>query len=193
MVTQTASGRLAKRPAIIVPSLGRGGGERVALDLARGLRSEGMSPLLVVLGGGDWLSQARSGLDVRSGLWDSGRDHRVVGRLSTLLEAEGVTTAIVFGRDACGFWGRIACSRVGVPIVQSLHMGSFGLLTHPKRVASHWANRVLDAGTTAFVCVSADQARFVTSIGLPSHRVLVIPNGVETPAAGPANDDRSQA
>jgi glycosyltransferase involved in cell wall biosynthesis len=137
-----------------------------------------MSPLLIVLGGGSWLSKACSGVDVLSGLWDSGWDYRVVGRLSALLTTEGVTAAIVLGRDACGFWARIACARAGVPVVQSLHMGRFGLSTHPKRVAWHCANTALDAWTSAFVCVSEDQARFMKSAGLSRRKVIVIPNGV---------------
>ncbi len=101
-------------------------------------------------------------------------DLRVLPRLVAKLKGR-VDALVTVGAGDKMFWGRLAARLAGTPVVLSaLH--STGWPDGLGRL-----NRLLTPWTDGFIAVAAAHGRFlIEQEGLPSQKVFVIPNGVDT-------------
>jgi glycosyltransferase involved in cell wall biosynthesis len=153
---------------IQVDDFDRGGMENMILLLAEGLRGRGMDMSLLVLGRlGPAAEHARNaGLRVLT-LPESRRDdaYRVLlrERRIQLVNAHYST------------YGAALVAEIGIPFVQVVHNAYVWL---DDRALVQY--RQADPHTTAYLCVSAQVARYSDcAMGLSASRMIVVPNGID--------------
>ena len=102
-------------------------------------------------------------------------DVPVLSRLVQLLRQRRIDAVVTVGAGDRMFWGRLAASRAGVPVViAALHSTGW-----PDRIGR--LNRMLTPLTDAFVGVADAHGRFlIEHERFPAERVFVVPNGVDT-------------
>ncbi len=157
----------ARHVAFQVDDFTQGGLENVVLDLARGLRERGLRVSLLVLGRtGPAVEQARAeGLEVAS--LPPGR--REAAYRAWLRENR---VDLVYAHYST--YGARVAAEVGLPFVQVVHNTYVWL---DERTID--AYREADAFTTAYLCVSAEVARYCDRrMGLDVTKMIVVPNGV---------------
>lgn len=170
-------------------SLETGGLERVALDLARGARALGVTPLLASLErGGDLAEQAKAlGMEVLFLGKRPGIDLGVAGRLRRELLARRVDILHAHNQ-APAFYGGLAARLSGIPAVCTRHGASFG-----KSYSHQWLSRLGARLCRYTVCVGQDARQVALSRDrTPESRLRLIYNGVDTDAYRPDERARQQ-
>ncbi len=170
----------ASRVVMQVDAFGRGGLERVVLDLGEHLRARGTDVTLLVLG------LAVEGVPAAQALgWkvqcepdaktDAARYEAVMAALRPdLVHAHYSWTG--------GDW----CRRRGVPFLQTIHNCYTWLPP-----AAREAVREADAHTTAYACVSEQAARYAAlRLGCDVNRMVLMPNGARPARGGATSRDR---
>ena len=161
------------------------------LNLLRRIDRSRFSPELCCLKElGELGEQLQRDIPVHERLLRNKFDIRVLWRLTRLLRNREIDAVITVGAGDKMFWGRLAAKRAGVPVVISaLHSTGW-----PDCIT--WLNRRLTPLTDAFIAVAEKHAKYlVEHENLPSGRVVVIPNGVDTDRfqlARPTADVRQQ-
>ena len=164
------------RVMFVITCMPVGGAETLLVNLVRRLDRDRFAPELCCLKYFGPLGDVLAGeIPAFTGLLSQKYDVTVLGRLTRLLKQRSIDAVITVGTGGDKmFWGRLAAWRAGVPVIASaLH--STGL---PDRV--EWLNRQLQPITDAFIAVAQPHARYLAEHeGCPSHKVRVIPNGVD--------------
>jgi len=165
-----------------------GGVERLAGTLAVRLRADGFACSVCALGRdgrlGDELRCA--GVPVYALGRRPGLDFRVVRRLSALLRRQRVdvlhthhTGALVYGLPAA------LAAGIGA-VVHTEH--SHDVLDGNRRL--RLIERLLTRFTSATTCVTEEVSQYLsTQVGIPTRRLTVLPNGVDTDAFAPGAPD----
>jgi glycosyltransferase involved in cell wall biosynthesis len=163
------------RVMFVLTSMPIGGSESLLVELARRLDRERFSPELCCLKRLDPLGEVLAQeIPAFTGLLRHKYDLAVLPRLTRLLEQRRIDAVVTIGPGDKMFWGRLAASLAGVPVICSaLH--STGL---PNPV--EWLNRRLAPITDAFIAVAKSHGRYLARYeGCPAAKVRVIPNGVD--------------
>ena len=169
----------ARRPLrvmFIITSMHVGGAETLLLNLLRRIDRSRFSPELCCLKElGELGEQLQRDIPVHERLLRNKFDIRVLWRLTNLLSTREIDAVITVGAGDKMFWGRLAAKRAGVPVVIcALHSTGW-----PDCIT--WLNRRLTPLTDAFIAVAEKHAKYlVEHENLPSGRVVVISNGVDT-------------
>jgi glycosyltransferase involved in cell wall biosynthesis len=172
------------RTMFLVTSMPVGGAETLLVDLVRRLDRKQFAPEVVCLKERGPLGEMLAAeVPVHSDLLTSKYDLRIWPRLTRLFRQRKADAVVTVGAGDKMFWGRLAAWRVGVPVVVSaLHSTGW-----PDGVGR--LNRMLTPITDAFVAVADAHGTFMTSgEGFPEHKVVVIPNGVDTNRFAPVPD-----
>jgi glycosyltransferase involved in cell wall biosynthesis len=161
-----------------------GGAEMLTANVIRRLDRRRFAPELCCLKERGSLGDTLAGeIPVHFGLLRHKFDLRIWPRLTSLLRERQIDAVITVGAGDKMFWGRLAARRVGVPVVLSaLHSTGW-----PDSVGR--MNRLLTPFTDAFIAVAESHGRFLAgSLRVPTDRVAVIPNGVDTDRFAPIHD-----
>jgi glycosyltransferase involved in cell wall biosynthesis len=164
------------RVAFLSTSLPVGGAETLLVNLLRRLDRGVVAPELVCLKElGPLGAQMVGELPTFHHLINGKYDARVVWRLVRLFRQRRLDAVVTVGAGDKMFWGRIAATLAGVPVVCSaLHSTGW-----PDGVGR--LNRWLTPWTDAFIAVALAHARhLVEGERFPAEKVKVIPNGVDT-------------
>jgi glycosyltransferase involved in cell wall biosynthesis len=168
-----------------------GGGQAVALRLARAARDRGDDVAFVAPGPGRLVELARAdGMPVH--LLELGRTYQVgkALRLGRLLRREGADVLHTHTLASANTLGRITARLAGVAVISHLHIENhFRPATRPLLRTLDNATARLCAG---LIAVSEDTRRAYVRQGYPKHRIEVVLNGVELDAAAAAPDLRSE-
>ncbi|MHB1556758.1 MAG: glycosyltransferase [Isosphaeraceae bacterium] len=163
-----ASRAATRHVAFQVDDFTQGGLENVVLDLARGLEARGLRVSLLVLGkSGPAVDQARAqGLEVAT--LPAGR--REAGYRAWLRENR---VDLVYAHYST--YGARAAAELAIPFVQVVHNTYVWL--DEQAIDAY---READAFTTAYLCVSAEVARYCDRrLGLDVDKMVIVPNGVD--------------
>ncbi|MBN2473647.1 MAG: glycosyltransferase [Pirellulales bacterium] len=160
----------------VITSMPVGGAETLLVELIRRLDRSRLLPELCCLKFlgplGEVLAEE---VPAYMGLLGGKYDVAVLPRLVRLLRRRRVDAVVTVGTGGDKmFWGRLAAWWAGVPaICSALH--STGLPDHVE-----WPNRLLAPITDAFIAVAEPHGRYLAEQeGCPSHKIRVIPNGVD--------------
>lgn len=155
-------------------NLGRGGAERMVVDLARRLPNQGYIPRIVALGGGGPLEdEIRShGIDLDIGPETS--DRRETKRFADQILASLPTDTIVHTHLGADHWLGLKAKERGHVWVSTCHNDDRDDAWWKRRLKVYTWNRA-----HAIACVSQTVATFWKKRGLTSKRVITIPNGVD--------------
>lgn len=148
----------------------QGGLENVVLDLARGLRARGHRVSLLILGRcGPAAEQARAdGITVAT-IPAAAPSHREAAYRALLREQD---VNLVHAHYST--FGATIAADLAIPFVQVVH-NAYVWLDDP----AIDAYRAADAATTAYLCVSAEAARYCDRrMGLSVDKMIIVPNGV---------------
>lgn len=166
--TPVAQAAGARHVAFQVDDFTQGGLENVVLDLARGLKARGLRISLLVLGkAGPAVDRARTqGLEVVT----LPTTRREASYRAWLRESR---VDLVYAHYST--YGARAAAELALPFVQVVH-NTYVWLDEP----AIDAYREADAFTTAYLCVSAEVARYCDRrIGLDVDKMVIVPNGVD--------------
>jgi glycosyltransferase involved in cell wall biosynthesis/O-antigen/teichoic acid export membrane protein len=169
------------RVMFVITSMHVGGAETLLLNLLRRIDRSRFSPELCCLKElGELGEQLQHEIPVYEKLLRNKFDIGVFWRLTKLLRRRQIDAVVTVGAGDKMFWGRLAARRAGVPVVISaLHSTGW-----PDSIT--WLNRRLTPLTDAFIAVADRHAKYlVEHEHLPSDRVVVISNGVDTDRYGP--------
>jgi glycosyltransferase involved in cell wall biosynthesis len=147
----------------------RGGMENMILGLTVGLRRRGLEVSLLVLGKlGPAAAHARKlGIPI----WTLPEERRA-DAYGSLLEERHV--GLINAHYST--YGSGIAARAGIPFVQVVHNSYVWL--EECTIAEY---RAADPNTTAYLCVSAQAARYSDSyLGLSVDKMIVVPNGIDT-------------
>lgn len=163
-----------------------GGAETLLVNLIRRLNRSKFAPQLCCLKQpGPLGEELYAVVPVHSGLIRSKSDVGVVWRIKKLLHEQQIDAVVTVGAGDKMFWGRLAAKLAGVPVICSaLHSTGW-----PDGVGR--LNRLLTPLTDAFIGVAPPHGRhLVENEKFPEHKVVVIPNGVDTDrfAPGPSQE-----
>lgn len=160
----------------VITSMPVGGAETALVELVRRMDRQRFLPELCCLKYfgplGEVLAQE---IPAFTGLLSNKYDFSVLWRLTRLMRGRQIDAVVTVGTGGDKmFWGRLAGWLAGAPVICSaLH--STGLPDHVE-----FSNRLLEPLTDAFVAVAEPHGRYLASHeGCPSHKVCVIPNGVD--------------
>lgn len=155
-------------------NLGRGGAERMVVDLARRLPKRGFIPRIVALGGGGPMEEEirASGIDLEIG--PETADRRQTRAFAQRLLASLPSDTIVHTHLGADHWLGWPAQRRGFPWISTCHNDDRD---------DAWWKRYLRVWTwnraQAVVCVSETVKAFWTAKGLRLKRTPVIPNGID--------------
>ncbi len=169
------------RVMFVITSMHVGGAEMLLLNLLRRIDRSRFSPELCCLKElGELGEQLQHNILVYEKLLRNKFDIGVFWRLTKLLKRRQIDAVVTVGAGDKMFWGRLAARRAGVPVVISaLHSTGW-----PDSIT--WLNHRLTPLTDAFIAVADGHAKYlVEHEHLPSDRVVVISNGVDTDQYGP--------
>ena len=169
-----------QRVLIQVNDLDQGGLEDAVVSMTEGLAARGFEPVVLVLGrqGTAAAQVRRAGLEIL----ELPRRHREQ-HYRRVLEQRGF--ALVSAHSSV--FGASIAAELGVPFVQVVHDTYvwFG----PSEVEAY---RSADRFTSAYVCVSAEVARYCDrSLGLSVEKMVLIPNGIDLYALEAARGESS--
>lgn len=187
------------RVAQLIETLGTGGAEKLAVEIARSRAASGDESHLIILGrGGDLVATVPDsvslhvlGLDPRNPLSQAG----TVGRLTSLcrrLELDALQTHL----PLANFFGLVMAWRGVVRVFPTVHNNrefSYGNVANPLRGRlRRWAYRRLTVHGAAMIAVSESvKAAMGTELGLQGqdfNRLVVVPNGVVIPEPADPQD-----
>ncbi len=176
--------RAPLRTLFLLTSMPVGGAETLLVDLIRRLDRNLIAPQIGCLKEPGPLGEimARE-VPLQAHLIRHRTDVRVIGRLVKLIREEGIDAVVTVGAGDKMFWGRLAAWWAGVPVVTSaLHSTGW-----PDGIG--WLNRQLTPITDGFIAVAKNHGKHLVELEqLPSRKVFVIPNGVDTDRFQPAGD-----
>ena len=190
LVFETDPWPLPVRPLRVMfctTSMHIGGAETLLFNLLNRLDRSRFAPELCCLKEqgelGDQLSRK---IPVHANLLRHKFDLRVLRRLTQLLRERQIDALVTVGSGDKMFWGRLAARRAGVPvIISALHSTGW-----PDGIT--FLNRRLSRLTDAFVAVANNHARhLIKAEQLPSGRVCMIPNGIDTEKYRPLSVDHN--
>ncbi len=170
-----------RRVVMQVDAFGRGGLERVVLDLGQDLRARGTDVTLLVLGTAvEGIQAARDlGWSVRcepDARDDPGRYGAVIASLRPDLVHAHFSWS-----------GAAHCRAMGIPFLQTVH-NCYTWLPQAARDAV----RSADAHTAAYACVSEQAARYAAlRLGCEVGKMVLMPNGVNAARDGGRPTDRA--
>jgi glycosyltransferase involved in cell wall biosynthesis len=172
------------RVMFVITSMPVGGAETLLVNLVRRLDRRRFAPEICCLKEPGPLGEimARE-VPVHHGLLRHKFDLRIWPRLTRLLRDREIDAVVTVGAGDKMFWGRLAAKRVGVPVILSaLHSTGW-----PDGIGR--LNRLLTRLTDAFIAVADSHGAFlIAEEQLPTEKVVVIPNGVDTARFAPADD-----
>ncbi|WP_425398891.1 glycosyltransferase [Aeoliella sp.] len=169
------------RVMFLVTSMPVGGAETLLVNLVRRLDRTRIEPELVCLKERGPLGEELAGeIPVHSELIRHKFDIAVLPCLRRLFRERRIDAVVTVGAGDKMFWGRLAARTAGVPVVCSaLHSTGW-----PDGVGR--LNRMLTPITDAFIAVARPHGEYlVEHERFPSHKVVVIPNGVDTDRFAP--------
>jgi len=173
----------------IVPMLYAGGMELALSRVVRGLTAPDMTHSVCCLKGESVIHAVLEKAANIDCMHAKPRDLSLPFRLRKLIQELNPT--IIHVRN-WGAWPDVACARLltcpPVPLIFSFHG-----LEHPGPPARHirLAFRILNRMTTHLFTVSqAARRMLIDQIGLPPHRIAVIPNGVDVDVLSPGRERR---
>jgi glycosyltransferase involved in cell wall biosynthesis len=175
------------RVMFVITCMPVGGAETLLVNLVRRMDRSRFAPQLCCLKYFGPLGVVLSEeIPAFTGLLAHKYDFKVLTRLTHLLRERQIDAVVTVGTGGDKmFWGRLAASRAGVPVILSaLH--STGLPDHVEL-----PNRLLAPLTDGFIGVAAAHGRYLAEAeGCPQRKVFVIPNGVDVERfqPRPAND-----
>mgnify|MGYP000938640523 CR=1 FL=1 len=154
--------------------LGRGGAERMAIDLARRLPKQGFIPRIAALGGGGSLEEEirAAGLELTVG--PATTDRRQTRAFSRRLLASLPNGTIIHTHLGADHWLGLAAKKAGFPWLSTCHNDDRDDPWWKRRLKVWTWNRA-----DRVVCVSETVRRFWQGRGLDARRTTVIPNGLE--------------
>ncbi len=163
------------RVLFAITSMPVGGAETLLVNLVRRMDQNRFCPEICCLKEAGPLGEmlARE-IPVYSQLLKSKHDVRVLQRLRKLFVRRQIDAVVTVGAGDKMFWGRLAAWSTRVPVIlSSLHSTGW-----PDGIGR--LNRCLTPLTDGFIAVAQQHGRFlVDKERLPSHKVHVIPNGVD--------------
>lgn len=168
-----------KRPLnvlFLITSMPVGGAEVLLSNLVQRMDRNRMIPQIGCLKEMGPLGKELSGeITVHSHLLNHKYDFGIVNRLAKLMKSEQIDAVVTVGAGDKMFWGRLAARQARVPVVLSaLHSTGW-----PDGVGR--MNRWLTPITDGFIAVARQHGQFlVEQEKFPSHKVFVIPNGIDT-------------
>ena len=173
----------------VVTSLIIGGAEKQLVQLLRYLTRTVFQPVVVCLKEPGVLAEAVSdlGIPVYSRLLENKYDLRVLFKLMAIIKKEQVHILWARSTGDKMFWGRLAAKLTGVPVIlTSIHfMGEKG---QKKSIIGPF-NKALTPITDRIIAVSENQKRYlIEEEGLPSRKIVVIPNGIDWKSFKPQKD-----
>jgi glycosyltransferase involved in cell wall biosynthesis/O-antigen/teichoic acid export membrane protein len=184
----TAAQLQAVRPLRVMfctTSMHVGGAETLLFNLVRRLDPLRFSPELCCLKeAGELGEELAHTIPVHANLLNHKFDVRILGRLTRLLRERQIDALVTVGAGDKMFWGRLAAWRAGVPVVISaLHSTGW-----PDGIT--FLNRRLTPLTDTFVAVADNHAKHLRETEqLPSGRIHMIPNGIDTEKYRPLPQD----
>ncbi|HWB00189.1 MAG TPA: glycosyltransferase [Pirellulales bacterium] len=171
------------RVMFVLTNMPVGGAETLLVDLVRRMDRARFTPELCCLKTlgplGEVLAEEVPAFE---GLIGHKYDARVLGRLARLFRQRRIDAVVTVGTGGDRmFWGRLAARRAGVPVILSA-IHSTGYPNHVEL-----PNRLLAPWTDGFIAVADAHGKYlVAHEGCPSHKVFVIPNGVDVARFAPA-------
>ena len=172
----------------IIWSLAKGGAERVVANLAKGLDRQIFNPIIFCLNKpGDYAAELEKesikviALDKRPKL-----DLQIIGKLVKVMKDNKID--IVHAHLwTSNFWGRVAAKIANVPIIicTEHNVDSWKSLFH------HAIDSFLSRFTDKIIAVSNKVKEFYVGKGIPSKKIEVIYNGVQTNGSQGHKDTRS--
>lgn len=164
------------RVMFVITCMPVGGAEILLVELIRRMDRTRFAPELCCLKYLGPLGEELAGeIPAHTGLLHHKYDFAVLWRLTRLMRRRRLDAVVTVGTGGDKmFWGRLAASLAGVPVICSaLH--STGLPDHVE-----WPNRLLTPLTDAFIGVAKPHGRYIIEHeGCPAPKVHVIPNGVD--------------
>jgi glycosyltransferase involved in cell wall biosynthesis len=164
------------RVMFLITSMPVGGAETLLANLVRRLDRQRFAAEICCLKERGPLGEvvARE-VPVHSGLLRHKFDVRVLPRLVRLMRRRGVDAVVTVGAGDKMFWGRLAAKLARVPVILSaLHSTGW-----PDGIGR--LNRLLTRLTDGFIAVAKSHGEFlVEGEQLPTDKVFVVPNGVDT-------------
>jgi glycosyltransferase involved in cell wall biosynthesis len=161
-----------------------GGAEMITANVIRRLdRGRFLPELCCLKERGALGDELANEIPVHNGLLSNKYDLRVWPRLTQLMRQRNIDAVITVGAGDKMFWGRLAATSVGVPVVLSaLHSTGW-----PDGVGR--LNRMLTPITDAFIAVAESHGTFLAkNLKIHESRVAVIPNGADTQRFAPIPD-----
>jgi glycosyltransferase involved in cell wall biosynthesis len=172
------------RVLFVITSMPVGGAETLLVNLIRRLDRNIVLPEVCCLKErGPLGEEIATEVPVYAHLINGRTDIQVIGRLVRLMKSRRIDAVVTVGAGDKMFWGRIAAWWAGVPVITSaLHSTGW-----PDGIG--WLNRRLTSITDGFIAVAQAHAQhLVERERLPSHKVSVIPNGIDTHRFVPATN-----
>lgn len=160
----------------VITSMPVGGAETLLVNMIRCFDRTRIAPSVCCLKQKDELGEMISGeVPVYPDLIHHKFDFSVVGRLKRLFHRQQTDAVVTVGAGDKMFWGRLAAWQAQVPVILSaLHSTGW-----PDGIGR--LNRLLTRITSGFIAVArAHGNHLVDREGFPSHKVFVIPNGIDT-------------
>lgn len=174
------------RVLFLTTSMPVGGAETLLVNLVRRLNSERVLPELGCLKEpGPLGKRIADEFPLHSRLLRSKFDVRVLGRLRRLIRERRIDAVVTVGAGDKMFWGRLAASLEGLPVICSaLHSTGW-----PDTIGR--LNRMLTPQTDAFIAVAEPHGDYlVENEGFPAEKVRVIPNGIDVEEFSPCLEAR---
>jgi glycosyltransferase involved in cell wall biosynthesis len=177
------------RVLFVLTSMPVGGAETLLVDLLRSFHPQRVvAEVCCLKSRGRLGEQIAEELPVHAEFIRHKHDWRVIGRLRRLMIQRQFDAVITVGAGDNMFWGRLAAYLARVPVIGcALHSTGW-----PDSIGR--LNRWLTPLTDAFIAVAESHGKFlVERERLPSKRVFVIPNGVDTSKFRPIVADKATA
>jgi glycosyltransferase involved in cell wall biosynthesis len=162
-----------------------GGGQLIALRLARGAQQRGDDALVVSPSPGPFLELA-AGHGIATRVLPLGRsfDLRGAWRLSRLLGGEQADLLHTHTMLPGAVLGRLAGTVARVPVVSHVHTAPYFNPRRPIRAAQRALDNLTVRLCARVVAVSEDTRAALERQGYPAERIVVVPNGVDLENAG---------
>lgn len=161
---------------VVIPSLGGGGSERVAVRLLSGWARHGRSAQLIMLrGGGEWDGTIPTSVSVTC--LHVQKVRYVLPRLIRTLRLNPGVPILAFGFDLAVLLG--AAARVGIlpgPLI--FREGSLPLSNVPRR--RHWLYRAMVSGASSIIAQSTAAAEQLALVGLDPQKIHIVLRTVGT-------------
>ncbi len=165
---------MSRHVVLALWTLGRGGAERMVVDLARRLPKRGYIPRIVALGGGGDLEEEVRASGIELSIAPRTHDRRATMLFTRQMLAELTSDAIVHTHLGADHWFGYLASRKGHAWVSTIHNDDRDESWMKQRLHVWTWNRV-----QGLACVSRAVQEFWQENGLKNTRLNVIPNGID--------------